>query len=239
MILLLIHLYCWECQNLLRRHESATLVGWLRRHSQCLFGKSVALNNFWSSCWSGFCWISMDFLGFQPIWSAFSMGIVCHGPWYFGLGFFLRNSLEQHCPSVAWWLMRSTERCSIPTSMRRCATWGNRFSHHVTMSLLLGVFFLDVLFFMFIPGKNVTAFDMPKLPPSGTCCDPPRWGSERQGIAEGKQMMIRKYSKSDARKTPPWTGPRFLKFCFHLFEIEKQENDSKTCVSLSSMSYKT
>ena len=168
MILLLIHLYCWECQNLLRRHESATLVGWLRRHSQCLFGKSVALNNFWSSCWSGFCWISMDFLGFQPIWSAFSMGIVCHGPWYFGLGFLLRNSLEQHCPSVAWWLMRSTERCSIPTSMRRCATWGNRFSpscHHV---VAVGVFFLDVLFFMFIPGK--------KTSPHLTCRNSPRQG---------------------------------------------------------------
>ena len=79
MILLLIHLYCWEYHNLLRRHESATLVGWLRRHSQRLFGKSVALNNFWSSCWSGFCWISIHlkciFHGRCMSWMVFWLGI--------------------------------------------------------------------------------------------------------------------------------------------------------------------
>ena len=89
------------------------------------------------------------------------------------------------------------------------------------------LFFFLVLFFIHSWKKYLSAFDMPKLPPSGTCCDPPRWGSERHGIAEGKQMMIRKYTKSDARKTPPWTGPRFLKFCFHLFEIEKQAKTVK------------
>lgn len=77
---------------------------------------------------------------------------------------------------------------------------------------------------------------MLKFPTSGTCCHPPRWGSERHGIAETNDD-----TKSAARKTPPWTGPCFflsMNYCFHLFEIEKQENDSKTSVLLSSMSYK-